>query len=135
MNHAICRIAVCGLFVTFAAVATTAGCASTPASSASKMEENAVNHVVSQADIAATHSKEPLKASGAVLWINGLGCPQCASNIDLQLKRLDGVLVSPADLSTGKVDVSFIGKTKPSPQQLADATTEAGFTLMKIETK
>lgn len=76
-----------------------------------------------------------MTGSGAVLWINGLGCPQCATNIDLQLKRVGGMQITPADLSTGKVEVLFVGKKKPSPKQLAEAATEAGFTLMKIESK
>jgi copper chaperone CopZ len=98
-------------------------------------EENAVVHHVSDADVAATMSTQPLTGSMATLYVNGLGCPLCATNIDLQLKRVNGVEVTKVDLSTGKVDLAMIGPSKPSPKRLHDAVADAGFTLVKIESR
>ena len=87
------------LVVTGVVVALSLGaCAS--ARSGAVSEENAVVHQVSAAEEAATHSKEPVMTQKAVLWVNGLGCPQCATNIDFQLKRLRGVNDVTTDLGT-----------------------------------
>jgi copper chaperone CopZ len=110
------------------------GCASGGAAGgAAAMEENAIVHQVSEADVQATHSNEPMTGKGAILWVNGLGCPQCASNVDLQLARMPGLAVVRPDLSTGKVEVTFVGSRRPSPQQFSDAIADAGFTLVKVE--
>lgn len=117
-----------------------AGCSSGGAGaqadgSPAEYEENPINHQVSEADMAAAQSKEPLKADAATLYVNGLGCPLCATNIDMQLKRVKGVTGTKVDLSTGKVDIQLPSPVKPSPQRLADAVADAGFTLVKIETR
>lgn len=111
------------------------GCAtSAPAPTKASMEENAVVHSVSQADEAATHSKSPLDTSKVVLWVNGLGCPQCATNADLQLKRIRAVSGVRTDLGQGKIYVDLLGKgAKPSPHDFSEAILDAGFTLVKIE--
>jgi copper chaperone CopZ len=116
-------------------VGSLSGCASggAAASSAKAMEQNAIVHQVTDADVQATHSTEPMKGKGAILWVNGLGCPQCASNVDLQLNRMRGLAIVRPDLSTGKVEVSFMGSQRPSPQQFSDAIADAGFTLVKVE--
>lgn len=98
-------------------------------------QENAIVHQVSDADVAATLSTQPLTGSMATLYVNGLGCPLCATNIDLQLKRVKGVEVTKVDLSTGKVDLAMVGPSKPSPKRLHDAVADAGFTLVKIESR
>ncbi len=110
------------------------GCASTGGAGAVN-QENAVVHQVSVEDEAATHSKEPLTGESAVLWVNGLGCPQCATNIDFQLKRIRGVSDVYTDLSDGKVTVALARGTKPSPYRLSEAVKDAGMTLVKIEAK
>jgi copper chaperone CopZ len=84
---------------------------------------------------AATHSKDPLSGQSAILWVNGLGCPQCATNIDFQLKRIRGVSDVYTDLSDGKVTVALARGTKPSPYRLSEAVKDAGMTLVKIEAK
>ncbi len=112
------------------------GCAATKSADgmAAGYEENAVIHSVTDADVAFANSKDPIKADHAVLWVNGLGCPQCATNIDLQLERVRGVDEMQIDLSTGKVTVSLKGDKRPSPAQFGEAVKDAGFTLVKIET-
>lgn len=98
-------------------------------------EENPINHTTTEADLATTTSKEPLKAEAATLYVNGLGCPLCATNIDMQLNRIKGIASTKVDLSTGKVDLAFVGPDRPSPKRLSDAVADAGFTLVKLETR
>lgn len=119
------------------AVVPVAGCSSAGqgAAAEAEYEENPVNHVTSEADMAATLSKEPIKAEAATLWVNGLGCPLCATNIDMQLNRVKGIANTKVDLSTGKVDLVFVGPDRPTPHRLSDAVADAGFTLVKIETR
>lgn len=110
------------------------GCASSGGKAEKPMEENAVIHQVSEADKATAHGATPIASDKAVLWVNGLGCPQCASNIDLQLLKVKGVKGVRVDLGAGKVAVDLTGSARPSPDQLAKAVDRAGFTLVKVET-
>lgn len=96
-------------------------------------EENAIIHTVTPEDVAATRSKAPIQAESVVLWVNGLGCPQCASNIDKQLLRMTGVKSVYVDLSNGKVTMDLRPQARPSPYRLSEAVADAGFTLVKIE--
>lgn len=110
-------------------------CSSGPgrASAEPQYEEGSIVHQVSSADRQQTQRTEPLAGDRAVLWVNGLGCPQCASNVDIQLLRLKGVEEAKVDLSTGKVTIAMAGPSRPSPAQLTHAVEDAGFTLAKIE--
>lgn len=133
--------------ISFALISATltwaAGCASSPSTSstdpntptpASEPQPNAIVHQVDPNDTAATHSKYPLSADTATLWVNGLSCPQCASNVDVQLLRVNGISKVKVDLSTGKIAIAMNGPKRPSPAQLSRAVEDAGFTLAKIET-
>lgn len=77
-------------------------------------------------------SKSPVSGENATLLVKGLSCPLCATNIDLQLKRLPGVDTVNVDFDAGKVFVGFKGDRRPSQRQLADAIADAGFTLTGI---
>lgn len=77
----------------------------------------------------------PIAADGATLTVHGLGCPQCASNIDLQLRSLAGVERVDVDLGEGRVDVGFAVVPRPSKLDLARAIHASGFTLVGIETR
>lgn len=109
------------------------GCAA--GGSEPQYEENAVIHQVTAADTELAKSKEPLASTGAVLYVNGLGCPLCATNVDKQLARVKGVSTIETDLSHGLVTVGFVGSVKPSAYQLGEAVADAGFTLVKIENR
>lgn len=124
-------VAVAGLAV--ALIGGLSGCASSGGGMEPGYEENAIVHTVSDEDRALAASKEALPEGPTVLWVNGLGCPQCASNIDLQLKRVRGIRDVRVDLSVGKVTLNVTGATRPSPARLGDAVADAGFTLVKIE--
>lgn len=78
-------------------------------------------------------STEPIAASAARITVLGLGCPQCASNIDLQLKRVPGVNSVQVDLGQGLVDVDFLPGTHPSVLQLATAVRDSGFTVVAVD--
>jgi copper chaperone CopZ len=122
------------MIVCVSAFVAVAGCSSSPrAGGQPQYEEGAVIHTVSAEDKAATRSKEPIKADEVVLWVNGLGCPQCATNVDAQLERLPGFKSMSLDLSTGKVVMALQGDKRPSPHQISEAVLDAGFTLEKIE--
>lgn len=134
MNTLVSRTAILAVA---AASLSLVGCASNKAASSDSaaMKENAVIHHVTEEDRILAASKDPITADSAVLWVNGLGCPQCATNIDLQLERVVGVKSTNVDLSNGKVTVGLGGNNRPSPARLGKAVHDAGFTLVKIETK
>jgi copper chaperone CopZ len=95
--------------------------------------ENVIVYDITDADKAALASKEPIKGEEAALVVNGLGCPQCASQVDVQLVRLPGVTRADVDLSTGVVTISMSGAKRPSPYQLREAVLDAGFTLVRVQ--
>lgn len=92
-----------------------------------------VVHQVTDDERAMTRSAAPLEWDSAVLWVNGLGCPQCSNNVDRQLKRISGVQDVHVDLSGGKVTARFMPGRRPSGQRLSQAMENAGVTLVKIE--
>ena len=81
------------------------------------------------------YGDEPIAGDGAVLWLKGMSCPLCATNVDKQLKRVEGVKSATIDLGNGTVTLRLEGSTRPSPRRLAEAVRESGFTLEKIEAK
>ncbi len=101
--------------------------------SAGNPDENAVVHTVSAADLASTKGTKPVESEEVVLWINGMGCPQCVTNVDLQLERIKGAKDVRVDLANGKVAVRFEKQPRPTPERIAKAVSDAGLTLVKIE--
>lgn len=79
------------------------------------------------------YSDEPIAGDGAVLRLKGMSCPLCATNVDKQLKRVEGVKSASIDLGNGTVTLRLEGSSRPSPRRLAEAVRESGFTLEKIE--
>jgi copper chaperone CopZ len=76
---------------------------------------------------------QPVSADQVKLWVYGMSCPKCVSNVDLQLRRLPGVDAVAINMGLGLVTVSMSGASRPSPQQLAGAVDDAALTLLKIE--
>ena len=122
------RIAVPVLFL---AVATLTGCAGSGGGTA-KQEENAFVHQVDPAAAARLTETKPVASDNLRLYVNGMGCPQCVSNIDIQLGKLKGVKSTRVNLSNGTVDVELYNKDHPSPAQISRAVS-GDFTLIKIE--
>lgn len=75
----------------------------------------------------------PLGSDAAVLYVNGLGCPMCATNVDLALNDVEGVQAGRVNLEFGTVQVAFPGGARPSAAKLASVVADAGFSLQKIE--
>ena len=98
-------------------------------------EQHPITHSVSAAEVAFAKSGAPIAADSALLWVNGMGCPLCASNIDKHLLRLPGVSKADVDLGQGTVTLGLKpGAAHPSPARLGEAVEDAGFTLVKVQT-
>lgn len=73
-----------------------------------------------------------MEAPGATLLVNGLSCPKCANNVDLQLREVVGVKATQINMSTGEVQVWFEDWTQPSSAELSEAIERTGFTLVEV---
>lgn len=73
----------------------------------------------------------PADASTATMQIAGLSCPLCASNADKSLRRLPGVFDARTSLTTGDVALWLDPAATPTPEALADAVLDAGFTVTR----
>lgn len=122
--------------VVLGCVAALAGCAGGgSAAGEPEYEEGSIIHEATAQDRAAVDRKEPIEGDGALLYVNGLGCPLCATNLEPQLKRVRGVNNVAIDLGAGTARVNLEpGAARPSPARLKKAVEDAGFTLVKIET-
>lgn len=122
------------LLAAFAIVASLGACASdqSAASSSSADTEQAVTYTATTEEAALIKSDQPLPPGPIVMYMNGLSCPLCATNIDKQMESLSGVSDVKVDLATGMVKANLTGTKPPSPKQLASAADEAGVTLVKI---
>ncbi|MCI0362522.1 MAG: heavy-metal-associated domain-containing protein [Phycisphaerales bacterium] len=76
---------------------------------------------------------ERLEPDTALLWVRGMGCPQCANNVDAQLMKVEGVESVKIDMGSGKVTVSLTPGKHPTRDQLANAIDQTGFTLVKVQ--
>lgn len=131
---------LCALFASLLSLASCAGTSNAKLvetrPDGSKVFETAgeryVEHAATEQDRAALLQTEPLKGGKATLYVNGLGCPLCATNIDKQLLRLTGVLAASVDLGNGTVEVTLGKGAKPSAHDLSESVADAGFTLVKI---
>jgi len=88
---------------------------------------------ISTGNEVALSETDAIEESSATLWVLGMGCPQCSNNVDEQLLKVPGVESAKVDLATGKVAVALAETNRPTRQQLAQAITDSGFTLRKIE--
>jgi len=121
----------------------TCGCATSSPAAESASESQAANglpvyeqkpiyHEASDRDKDLAKSKSPLTGDAAVLYVNGMGCPLCASNLDIQLLRIKGVSTATIDLGVGTANVTFKGDERPSAWDLHEAVEDAGFSLVRI---
>lgn len=69
------------------------------------------------------------------LVVHGLSCPLCASNLDQQLLRIDGVSDMWVDLQTGYVQIEIESGKTVAATDLNGAVRNAGFTLREIRTR
>lgn len=109
------------------------GCAG---SGGAAVEEEGVVHSATASETAALKETAPIGGTEVVLYVNGLGCPLCATNIDKVLEREDYTRSVSVDLGQGTVTLGLKpGETAPSPKELADLVHDSGFTLVKISTR
>jgi copper chaperone CopZ len=95
------------------------------------VDENAVP--MEQIEAAAAQSNETLEPNTAVMYVYGMGCPQCAYNIDMQLLKLKGVKEVKVDMGTGKVTAHLNPENPATEAQLTRAIRNTGFTLVKMQ--
>ena len=69
------------------------------------------------------------------LTVHGLSCPLCANNLDGQLAKVDSVEGASIDLKTGDVTVRLAEGHSVTPEDLAGAVKNAGFTLKSVVPK
>ena len=115
-------IALSLLFLTFPGCQTSNG---DPLHTSSIEPEDSVSHAENQVATAAVEDLTPVQ-----LTVYGMSCPLCASNVDKQLLRVDGVKAVDVDMSNGLVTVMVSRSNPPSAQSLAKAVSESGFTLI-----
>lgn len=91
------------------------------------------NAAPAMADMSTDAWAAPIDAASATLTVYGMSCPKCATNIDRQLMDVEGVTSVKTGLREGHVVVAFAPDRRPSRAALADAITESGFTLVRID--
>src|SRR5688572_31796727 len=69
--------------------------------------------------IESSHESASLEPNTATMWVHGMGCPQCAYNVDLQLLKVPGVEHVKVDMSSGKVTARLSPDNPPTRDQLA----------------
>ena len=73
-----------------------------------------------------------LKGGFVSLTVHGMGCPLCATNVDIQLKKLKGVMSVNTNLNNGEVRILISPDEAPTRSDLAGAIHRAGLTLVEI---
>ena len=86
-----------------------------------------------QVDLTAVNGEAMPSGPAATMWIKGMSCPFCATNLEDQLHRIPGVGQVVIDLGTGRVMVALDAANPPSKDQLAKAIDDSGFTLDGID--
>jgi copper chaperone CopZ len=115
-----------------AGLASLAGCQS---SSPARDNDNHTDHM-GAAQPSSGSGRAPATATDAhtaVLTVHGMGCPQCANNVDSQLMKVPGVESVSIDMGSGKVLAKLSPSNHPTRDQLAKAIDQTGFTLVKID--
>lgn len=86
-----------------------------------------------QINLAAVNDEAMPSGPVATMWVKGMACPFCATNLEGQLEKIKGVKKITIDLGTGKV-VMVLDPTMPATKEaMAKAVDNSGFTLDRIE--
>ena len=113
------RLAVVGVSCLFL------GCASTSSDKAATVPSSAAAAMPTAG--AADHP------GATALYVKGMGCPLCATNVKKSLEKVPGVAAVNIDLKTGIVKVSARADQAPEEPALKKAVADAGFELSKVE--
>lgn len=79
-----------------------------------------------------TDGDERVIYGDADIVVYGLSCPLCASNLDEQIQRIDGVTFAEIDLDTGHVAIRVDAESGVTVSALRRAVADAGFTLQEV---
>lgn len=63
--------------------------------------------------------------------VAGLSCPLCAESLIATVEGVSGVRSASLDLEAGRLMMTF-GKSPPTPERIAQAVEDAGFTLVRF---
>ncbi len=86
-----------------------------------------------QVDLTVVNGEAMPSGPVATMWVLGMSCPFCATNLEGQLEKVKGVTKISIDLGTGKV-VMFLDPTMPvTKEAITKAVDNSGFTLDRIE--
>lgn len=69
----------------------------------------------------------------ATIWVKGMTCPFCASNLETYIARIDGIELVDADLATGRVLVQVTRIESDTEAALRKAVDDSGFSVSTIE--
>jgi copper chaperone CopZ len=116
MNPRFTRAQPCAAAMTVA-TAILCGCASTP---------------TTDANATPLSSPAALPDGHYTLVVNGMSCPKCISNVEMQLTRIGGVTHPLVDMKNGFVTIDIVGGKTPSRESIAGAIADAGFTLVDV---
>ncbi len=114
------------------ALALTTACESTPRASDASVDPARAAVAASENPPAAA-SAPATDGRTALIWVNGMGCPLCANNVDSQLKKVPGVEDVKINLGTGIVNVRLSSSGPSTQAQLEQAIDRTGFTLVRIQ--
>ena len=69
----------------------------------------------------------------ATIWVKGMPCPFCASNLETYIAKIDGIEKVDADLATGRVLVQVTRVEADTEAVLRKAVDDSGFSIDTIE--
>ncbi|MBL9148968.1 MAG: heavy-metal-associated domain-containing protein [Phycisphaerae bacterium] len=116
------------------ACTTLAGCASDQAHTAS--DPNSHDHDTQATPAMAAVGRDdatPVTGRSVTLWVYGMSCPKCVSNVDVTLSRIPGVTDVTINMRDGIVVAALDGVTHPTRGAFARAVDDAGLTLVRLE--
>ena len=111
------------------------GCSGSNVRSGSVSEPDAAPVATTAAPASVGAQTAPV-ASGSLadvtLWVEGFGCPMCATNLEYELEEIAGVLDATIDLERGTASVLLAKGASPSEADYRKAVDDSGLTLNKI---
>jgi copper chaperone CopZ len=89
------------------------------------------NLILSEGAPVSVQERDTPKLERAVLAVEGMDCPACASSLESKLKAMPGVSKAHVSYETGKAEVEF-DSAKIALTQIENAIQETGFRFRKL---
>ena len=86
-----------------------------------------------QVDLTAVNDEAMPAGPVATMWVMGMACPFCATNLEGQLEKIKGVTKISINLGTGKVVMALDPTAPATKEAILKAVDNSGFTLDRIE--